>query len=153
MSFKVAPDFDTPTDDNGDNVYEVYVIARDNVVPVSFDSDPLIIYVQVINAPDFAINSTYCAVDSGFTHTFIVNLDADTAGDSVDVVWSLLGPDAGAFALRFAAAAKTTDETNLNFINSNGDGTYNVTVQAAYTNAPFGARSQDLTVEIAGGCP
>lgn len=117
LRFNAAPVFGSTADDSGDGIYEVYVIARDNNVPASHDSEPLVIFVSVVenHAPVITSNgggaTAVIAVDTGDTAvTTVTATDADVPPQTL--TFSIAGGvDAGLFSitaggvLTFAAPA------------------------------------------------
>ncbi len=94
LAFDGVPDYETPGDSGGDNVYEVSVDAKDadyissldvtvTVTPV--DEPPVVTGVSTIN--DYYENGTVDVAAYSAT---------DPEGDS-DITWSLAGPDSGDF--------------------------------------------------------
>ena len=94
LSFKVAPDFENPTDANGDNVYEVTVRASDGtmyadrmvrVTVTGANEAPMITGDSVIN---YAENGT-----GPVTTLTATDPEMDT------IAWTVGGTDAGLFAI------------------------------------------------------
>lgn len=101
LSFVAAPNFESPTDGNRDNVYQVTVKAFDGTVT---DTQALSITVTNVNEP-FSITSF------GGGDTAFVNWSENSAGitistneqDTAPLTWSIIGgEDAGKFAFSWA---------------------------------------------------
>ncbi|MCY3918285.1 MAG: cadherin domain-containing protein [Chloroflexi bacterium] len=115
LTFKTSPNFEMPTDDGTDNVYDVTVKVTDNGTPAMSDTHQLAVAVTNINeAPE--ITSTggshtdpsfdeieYDADAQGLTVSLVVatytatDVDADDTGANWS--WSLSGNDAGDFTI------------------------------------------------------
>jgi Ca2+-binding RTX toxin-like protein len=94
LTFVVAPDFENPTDANGDNVYNVVVTASDGSL-----TDDQTIAVTVTDIGGVTINGTAAADLIDATHTPVgqpfVTEEADTilGNGGNDTIWGLGGND------------------------------------------------------------
>jgi Cadherin domain/Bacterial cadherin-like domain len=135
LSFVTAPNFESATDLNRDNVYEVTVRATDGTVS---DTQALSITVANVNEP-FSITSF------GGGDTAQVSWSENSAGftittndpDKVNLSFSIVG---GADASRFAFSWANGKDGNFNFNAApnfeapgdvNGDNVYEVVIQAS----------------------
>ena len=81
VSFLAAPDFETPLDADGDNVYEITVTASDGS-----NSDLQAVSITVTNQNEFApvfTSATTDAVDEDSTGTFYTATATDADGDAL----------------------------------------------------------------------
>ena len=94
--FVFAPDFETPLDSNGDNVYEITVIATDDSAEMLSDSQNVSVTVIDVNdAPELPeISSIFVNENTTFVRT-ISATDAD--GDTI--TYTLEGSDANLFTI------------------------------------------------------
>ena len=133
LEFKVAPNFENPTDAGADNVYDVIVRASDGSL-----SDTQAIAVTVTNVSEAPV-ITSNGGGATATRSIAENLTAVTTNiandpDGTAVTWSIIGgADAGLFlidattgALRFVTAPDFENPGD-----ANGDNAYQVTVQAS----------------------
>jgi hypothetical protein len=103
LRFLAAPDFESPIDAGGNNVYDVVVAAGDG----SF-TDTRAVAVTVTNANDLAPvigglgNSVTLSLPEGVTS--LIDLDA-TDGEGDSIAYSLSGADSGLFAIDAATGA------------------------------------------------
>lgn len=128
LTFIAARNFETPTDDGADNVYDVIVRASDGV---NADTQALEIAVANVNE---AISITS---GSGFTHsenqTLVTTVTATDLDGTAPIYVIVGGPDSGLFTIN----ATTGD---LSFVgapdfetpsDSGADNVYNIAVQAS----------------------
>ena len=121
LTFKTAPDFETPTDTDGDNFYKVTVTADDGTSTRAYD-----LLVQIEGVLDL-IN-----VNEGIaTSETIADFDSDDAG-----TYSMGGTDAGLFD--FATATGKLNFKNIPNFNdprdANTDNIYQITVANSATS-------------------
>jgi len=143
VTFIAAPDFETPGDADGDNVYDVTVTASDGTL--SSAQDVSITVTDVNEAPVVTSGPSFTAAEnqsSAFTAT-ATDVDGDT------LTYSLSGIDAALFAIDATTGVVTFIEAP-DFEtpgDADGDNVYDVTVTAS-----DGARStsQDISVTITG---
>ena len=148
LRFISAPDFDTPTDNDGDNDYEIIVSVSDGnggndtvavVVRVSDENDIAPIFSSGETATALVENA---AIDTS-TPVYTAVAAADVVGDTI--IWSLSGADAGLFD-----------------INSDGEVTFKASTTPDYETkasyrfnvvAAVGAQSttQDVTIAVTDG--
>jgi ELWxxDGT repeat protein len=105
VTFKTAPDFDAPTDGDGDNVFHITVTAFDGNLASAA-------HAVAIRVTD--LNDEWPSVTSGGTASFVENGTGvayqATASDrdaGTTLTWSLGGADAGLFTIDAATGAVT----------------------------------------------
>ncbi len=81
LSFKSAPDFDTPGSANGDNVYEVVIQASDGTL--SSTQTVSVTVTDVNEAPTVAGESTSLSEDAGPTDVTLTTGDSDPEGGTL----------------------------------------------------------------------
>ena len=100
LSFLSPPDFENPSDANGDSVYELTITASDSV-----NSAKLSLQASVINlndsAPRFASLSESVAVDENIAGSFYTA--AATDSDSTSLSYAIVGGDAALFSIDSAS--------------------------------------------------
>ena len=96
LSFKTPPDFENPSDANGDSVYELTITASDGV-----NSAKLSLQASVINlndsAPRFASLSDSVSVNESSAASFYTATATDS--DSTSLSYGLAGGDAALFSI------------------------------------------------------
>lgn len=127
--FQSSPDFETPADANGDNVYEIELTATDGTNDTVHLARISVLNVND-NSPVFAVPAT---VSFDENRTEPVFLMPATDADNDPLTYSLGGVDASSFSIDPSSGA-------LSFLSSpdfespadsNGDNTYSVTVEAS----------------------
>ncbi len=151
LTFNAAPDFETPTDANGDGIYEVTVQVADG--NGGFDTQAISVTVTntnelpVITSDGGGATATVNAQENQTSVTTVVATDADVPVDPL--TYTIIGgADAGLFTLNpgsgvltFTAAPDYETPTD-----ANGDGIYEVTVQVADGNGGFDTQAISVTV-------
>ena len=151
LSFASSPDYESPVDSGGDNVYEVTVSAKDAVLNSTavevtvtvedVDEPPLITGVSTID--DYDENG------SGDVATYSA---IDPEGDS-NVTWSLAGPDRGDFDITGGVLTFRNVPDYERAADSGGNNHYEVTVQATDSNNKRGELHVDVMVTDVGEPP
>ena len=151
LSFASSPDYESPVDSGGDNVYEVTVSAKDAVLNSTavevtvtvedVDEPPLITGVSTID--DYDENG------SGDVATYTA---IDPEGDS-NVTWSLAGPDRGDFDITGGVLTFRNVPDYERAADSGGNNHYEVTVQATDSNNKRGELHVDVMVTDVGEPP
>ena len=144
LSFASSPDYESPADSGGDNVYEVTVSARDDalnsvVVEVTVtvedvDEPPLITGITTI--VDYDENG------SGDVATYTAT---DPEGDS-NITWSLAGADRADFDITGGVLTFRNVPDYERAADSGGNNHYEVTVQATDSNNKRGELHVDVIV-------
>ena len=157
VSFNNPPDFEAPSDANGDNVYEIIVTASDNTGGTTDMNQAVTITVTDVNegganvAPVFSSPTSVSVAENQTSAYTAAATDAD--GDSL--TYSLSGTDAALFTIDpatgvvsfnnppdFEAPGSATDDNDYNIIVTASDGTSDteravtITVTDANDNAP-----------------
>lgn len=140
LTFNTSPDFEAPTDSNGDNVYEVTIRASDGVNTT--DQTVTITVGDVDEAPAFT-SATAASVDENTAGTVYTAAATDPEGAAL--TYSLSGADAALFsidpvtgAISFIAAPDYESPGD-----ADGDNVYEITVTAS-----DGTNSTDQAVSI-----
>ena len=79
LVFNTAPDFETPIDDDADNIYEVTVTATDTVNPVVTQTITVTIVNMNDNLPEFSSEPGFSVAENVLIVGTVVAADADTA--------------------------------------------------------------------------
>ena len=143
VSFNEAPDFESPNDANGDNVYNIIVTASDNTEGTTDTNQAVAITVTGLNdnAPVFTSPGTASVMENQTAAYTAQAMDAD----GMTPTYSLSGTDAALFTIDPATGV-------VSFIappdfeapgDNGGDNVYDITVTAS-----DGANSTDQTVAI-----
>ena len=144
LSFSQAPDYETPQDQNADNIYELAISATDDSHSTSLDLS--IEVSDVDEAPQFASASeTISIIENTSTADTIYTAAAiDQDGDAI--TYGLSGADSAHFIL-ISATGALNFATSPDFENpqdQDGDNDYSIEIQATSTN-----HSTTLTLSIA----
>lgn len=141
VTFKVAPDFETPGDAGGNNVYDIVVRASD--ASTNVDQAVAITVTDVNdNSPVFSSGTTASVVEGT---TIAYDADASDADASDTISYSLSGTDAALFDID-GSTGVVTFKTASDFENpadAGGDNVYDFTVTAS-----DGSNSTDRTVAV-----
>src|SRR5207248_1330923 len=128
LTFNTAPNFEAPTDANGDNVYEVTVQASSGERRVGTQAVSVTV-TNVNEAPSFTSPASFSAAENQTAVGTVTASDPD-AGDTASFTIAG-GADAAKFSI--TPAGVLTFNTAPNFeapTDANGDNVYEVTVQA-----------------------
>jgi transcription elongation GreA/GreB family factor len=134
LSFVSAPDFETPTDANGDNVYDVTVQVSDGT---HTDSQAIAVTVTNVNEPPVITSNgggATAAVSVAENGTAVTTVTATDPDAGTTLTYSIVGgADAAKFninpatgVLSFVSAPDFETPTD-----ANGDNVYDVTVQVS----------------------
>ena len=144
VSFVGAPDYENPSDTNGDNIYNLNVIASDGELSATSPEFTLTITNLNDNAPTFVDLATNIEVTNGQSNVVdISTIDAD--GD--DVTLSKSGIDSSLFTI--------SDSGNLSFASapdfanpgdSNGDNIYKLNVSVS--DGSFTTTSDEISITV-----
>jgi VCBS repeat-containing protein len=134
LTFVTAPDFEAPTDQNGDNVYEVDVQVSDGLG----GTDVQTIFVNVGNAPEAPVitsngggaTGSYTIAEGTLGPNPITAIDPDT---SSVLTYSIIGgADAALFAINASGVLSLISPPDFEApADQNGDNVYEVIVQAS----------------------
>ena len=131
LTFNSAPDFETPTDDNGDNIYVVTVEASDGDGGIAMQTISVTITGVNDNDPVFTSSDTVNVPENSTAVTTVIATDADLPAQIL--TYSIAG---GADQAKFSI----TNDGILTFksapdfeapTDANGDNTYVLIVQAS----------------------
>ena len=157
VTFASTPDFENPVDANGDNVYEITVVATDDGTNSLSDSQNFDIVVSDVNefsvGPARDIDNTINAVDEnsalGTTVGIIANaVDADAINNVV--TYSLQDDDGG----RFAIDSVTGEVTVAGDIDFETDGaTRDIVIRAESADGSFSDQTFTLTINDVNEAP
>ena len=155
LTFREPPDFDEPADDNGDNDYEVTVVATDQTGHGA--NLPVTVTVTDVNeAPDISATGTNTAITVQENHHQVLSTYSGTDPEDPDAGinrWSVTGRDGGDFAI--SEAGELTFRNPPDFerpADSNRDNTYEVTVRAS-DGRYYGTLNVTVTVEAVDEAP
>ena len=100
LSFSYPPEYESPTDSNRDNVYEVTIVARDD----SFNSSTLDVTINVTDqdeGPEVSGQQSLSFTENQATDRVLATYNATDPEDPSAAItrWSLTGADAGDFAI------------------------------------------------------
>ncbi len=142
LSFITPPDFENPTDDDGDNVYVVQVQLTDGTNPV-----PAFVSITVTNVNEFApVFSSSNSANVAENTTGVAYTAAATDGDGDSLTYSIVG---GADAADFTINASTGEVSFVsspdfeNPADANTDNVYNLVIRAS-----DGSQTTDLNVAL-----
>ncbi|MBD3647181.1 MAG: cadherin-like domain-containing protein, partial [Pseudomonadales bacterium] len=144
MTFKTAPDYESPTDTGGNNVYNIQVQASDGGLN---DTQNIAITVADVNeAPIITSGSTVSVAENSTLVMTLTATDEDLPGDSLTWSKTGAGADDSAFTivsdqLSFSSAPDFESPTDTGTNN-----TYVVDVQVADGNG--GTDTQTITVTV-----
>ena len=128
LTFRNPPNFETPIDRNGDNVYEIEVSVTDNGTPNR--SDSVDVEVRVTNrSPTITSSDPRVSYAEGGTVPVEGYSASDPGGGAI--TWSLSGTDQGVFDISSGVLTFDDPPDYENPVDSNTDNVYQVTVRAS----------------------
>ena len=139
LTFRTAPDFETPADENTDNVYDVTVSASDRSL-----SGTLAVQVTVTDVNEVLTVTGDATVEYDENGTAAIATYTATDPEGATVTWSLTGDDAEDF--RVSSTGALTFQAAPDFENpadKNADNVYDVVVSAS-----DGTLSGTLAVQV-----
>ena len=145
LTFKIAPDYENPQDDGGDNNYNLEIIVTDG----GFNTDTEFIIVTVTgindNDPMLNLNASISVPEGTAVVENVTSTDAD-AGDSQ--TYSISGTDAALFDIDPSTGELTFKMAPdyRNPMDNGSDNTYNLEVTV--TDSGANADSQSITVTV-----
>ena len=151
LSFASSPDYESPADSGGDNVYEVTVSARDDALNSAVFE--VTVTVEDVDEPPLITGITtivdYDENGSGDVATYTAT---DPEGDS-NITWSLAGPDRADFDITGGVLTFRNVPDYERAADSGGNNHYEVTVQATDSNNKRGELHVDVMVTDVGEPP
>lgn len=144
VTFKTAPDFETPGDVGGDNIYDVVVTASDGVNSAD-QAVAITVTDQNDNAPVF--NSPTVSIRPEGTDNFAYQASATDADTNSTLTYSLSGVDVAAFDID-SVTGRVTFKNAADFetpADVGGDNTYNLVITVG---DGVNSTSQNFTVNI-----
>ena len=129
LQFASVPDFENPTDDGGDNVYEIRVVVIDTELNTAAQ-DIQITVTDLNDAPEF-VNVPDTIQDGTTEVGMVMAIDEDLPAQTVQYVLAG-GADAGQFSIDSmnGVLSFTSAPDYASPADSNGDGVYEVSVEA-----------------------
>ena len=132
VTFNTSPDYENPSDDGTDNVYNITVTATDDGTLTATKD----VVITVTNAYDVApviSSGDSMSVEENTAATTTVYTAEGSDSDSGDAItWSISGTDASKFSINSSTGAMTfnTSPDYENPADDGGDNEYNITVTA-----------------------
>ena len=146
LTFKTSPDYESPADSGGDNVYNVQIDASDGNGGTA-SQNVAITVANVNDVPSFTSGTTANFSENG-TGTVYTAISTDEDGDTV--YYSLVGgADQTLFNLD-SSSGELTFKTSPDYespADSGGDNVYNVQIDASDGNG--GTASQNVAITVA----
>ena len=131
LSFTVVPDFEFPSDADGDNVYEVTVEASDGSTTGTLDVE-----VTVLNVDEPPVLSGPATVELDEETTRTVDTYSASDPDNDPITWSLSGNDSADFAVSFGELSFKVLPDFESAADHNRDNVYEVTVVLTIVEIP-----------------
>ena len=151
LTFQAAPDFETPTDNGTNNVYNVQVTANDNNGLTTVQNIAVTVTAVNDNNPSFTSSATFNVAENSTAVGTAIATDADSPAQSV--TFSLTG---GADQSKFSITSGGVLTFNAvhDFENPNDAGTNNVyNVQVTANDGNGGTTTQDIAVTVTNLAP
>ncbi len=145
VTFKTAPDYENPTDDNNDNIYNITVMVTD--AANQSDNQSIAITVSDVNDNTPIISASDKTIDENTTAVETVSATDSDQGDKL--TFTISGSDASLFNID-ATSGELTFKTAPDYespTDDNKDNTYNITVTV--TDAASHIDSQNITITVA----
>ena len=144
LAFDGAPDYETPGDSGGDNVYEVNVDARDSEFTSSYAV--AVTVTPVDEPPVITGDTTIDDYDENGTGDVAVYTASDPEGNT-PITWSLAGPDRDDFTIVGGVLKFASSPDHERPSDSGGNNHYEVVVEATDSNNKKGTRHVDVIVQ------
>ena len=146
VTFKTAPDFETPRDNGANNIYDITVTASDG----SVSSDAQAVKITVTNVNEFAPSITSAAATSFAENgtTYVYNAFGSDPDAGTTLTYVLGGADAALFNIN-AATGAVTFKTPPDFETPRDNGAnniYDITVTAS--DGSFSSAAQAVAITI-----
>jgi hypothetical protein len=140
VTFKTAPDFETPTDTGEDNTYDITVTASDGSLS---SSQAVAITVTDVNEAPSITSGTTASFTENDTGTIYATTATDPDGDSL--TYNLSGVDAARFNISNGEISFITAPDFETPTDNDEDNTYNITVTASDGSLNS---SQDVAITV-----
>ena len=151
LSFASSPDYESPADSGGDNVYEVTVSARDDALNSAVVE--VTVTVEDVDEPPLITGiTTIVDYDENGSGDVAAYTAIDPEGDS-NITWSLAGPDRADFDITGGVLTFRNVPDYERAADSGGNNHYEVTVQATDSNNKRGELHVDVMVTDVGEPP
>lgn len=146
LEFLAAPDYETPLDADGDNVYEVQITADDGNGGTTVQSISVTVTPANDNAPVFTSSSTPVVAENTTTVLMLTASDADLPGQTIS--FSITGgDDAGLFAINGSNELEFLAAPDFEApLDADGDNVYELEVTADDGNG--GTTIQSISVRV-----
>jgi subtilisin family serine protease len=144
VSFEDAPDYENPSDSNGDNIYNLNVIATDGELSATSPEFTVTITNINDNAPTFVDLSTNIEVTNGQSN--VVDIST-TDADGDDVTLSKSGTDSSLFSISDSGNLSFTSAPDFaNPVDNNGDNVYKLNISAS--DGSFTTTSDEISITV-----
>ena len=143
LAFDGVPDYETPADSGGNNVYEIRVDAKDADFTSSYDVTVTV--TPVDERPVITGVTTIGDYDENGTGDVATYTATDPEGDS-NITWSLAGPDRGDFDITAGVLTFKEVPDHERPDDSGGNNQYEVVVQATDSSNNQGELHVDVIV-------
>ena len=135
LTFKASPDFESPTDFEGDNTYQLRLLVTDDGSPSLADALNVRVRVTNVNELGAVTGEAQVSVNENFTGQIATYKVQDPEGDSI--VWSLSGLDASVFEIDQQGRLSVTDTLDFETPSSSaGTNVHSLTVIASDDGRP-----------------
>ena len=144
VTFKAAPDFETPADAGLDNIYDISVTASDGAL----SSAARAVAITVTNGNEAPAVTSATSASFAENGIGIAYQATSTDPEGRTITWTLGGTDAARFAI-VAATGAVSFKIAPNFevpTDSGANNIYDITVTASYGNLSGTARAVAITV-------
>ena len=141
LSFDAAPDYESPADTDGNNIYEVTVQASDGT------TSPTTLAVTVSATPVDEVHTLTGPAGGSYEENTTGSLASYTISDPEGVAptWSLTGTDRGDFTIAGGSLEFATNPDYEQPADANRNNVYEVTVRAT---AGIHTVEQDVTIRV-----
>ena len=144
LSFNTPPNFESPADNDGDNDYEVKVVANDG--EATGERDVIVRVTNVSEAPAPTVAGLAAINDYAENNTSAVATYSASDPDGDTFTWGLGGDDSNDFSISDEGALRFNSAPDFeNPADNDGDNVYKVTVQA---DDGFGTGELEVTITV-----
>lgn len=150
IRFLVSPDFETPVDQNHDNIYDLTVIVSDGNGGVQTQVLSITVLPVDDNLPLITSSNTVTVNENVLTTTVVLNVNATDADLPAEVLtYDITGPDANLFSIDSNTGA-VRFLTSPDFeapLDQNGDNVYEITVLAIQPDTQSSSQAVTITID------